>query len=267
VNINQEGDEIVRVYKVGDNLACILPKGMVEKLKLNAGEEVDFYEIKPGVFTLVKKDAVEGMLREQIGEVEILGGKKGLSPEEMELLRKLNSIKFSERIPYNVHKKLDSKERDVLSRLVEDGAVRIYKGGKYSKTGVYDISNDVYSILKNEKQGRTEPTPEAALDKAGYAVIDDAREVERICNNLEKEIRGGNIIGTRGFDKKFYIARRSWLVGASEKVRQVMKKGAKNVYDLSRELRMDESALRVVLEIMREKGDAIERSKGVYELV
>jgi len=260
-----EGDAIVRIYKVGDNLACILPKGMVEKLRLQGGEEVDFYEIKPGVFTLVKKETVERILKDEIGELP--GEKKGLGMEEMELLRKLNGIKFSERIPYNVNKKLSQREKEVLSKLMGRGAVMLYKGGKYSKTGVYEISNDVYALLKSEKPEAGAGSPEEQLEKNGYSIVEDVRDAEALCKKFEKEIRSGEIIGTRGFDKRFYIAKKNWVIGMIEKVRQSMKKGANNLADISRELRTSEPACAVVLEIMKDRGDAIEKRRGCYGLV
>ncbi|MCX6775560.1 MAG: hypothetical protein NT130_01800 [Candidatus Micrarchaeota archaeon] len=261
------GDQIVRVYKVGDNLACILPKVMADKLKLHGGEEVDFYEIKPGIFTLVRKDMVENILKGQIGEVELPAESKELGMEEMELLRKLNGIKFSERIPYNVHKKLSPREREVLSKLISKGAVKIYKGGKYSKTGVYDIKNEVYKMLKGSKIDAKELSTEEQFEMDGYLIIEDAREAEKICGEFDKEIRVGDIIGTRGFDKRFYVARKSLFVTLFDKVKQSMKRGADNVSDISRELKVSEPAVMVVLEIMKDKGDAIEKRRGTYGLV
>jgi hypothetical protein len=240
---------------------------MVDKLGLKEGEEADFYEIKPGVFTFVKKNVVERILKEEIGEVEMPPVKKALGMEEMELLRKLNSIKFSERIPYNVNKKLSPREKEVLSKLMGRGAVRIYKGGRYSKTGVYDISNDVYPLLKSDKPEAGLGTPQEQLEKNGYLIVEDSADAERICKRFEREIRSGEVLGTRGFDRRFYVARREWFISASERVRQVMDKGANSISDVSRELRMGEPASRVVLEIMKDRGDAIEKRKGYYELV
>lgn len=240
---------------------------MVDKLKLRGGEEVDFYEIKPGIFTLVRKDAVESMLKDQIGEVELPAEHKGFGVEEMGLLRKLNSIKFSERIPYNVHKKLSSREREVLSRLISKGAVLVYKGGKYAKTGVYNIKNEVYNLLKSGQSDAKELSSEEKLERDGYVIIEDAREAERICGEFDREIRAGNIIGTRGFDKRFYVASKSLFVALFDKVRPSMRKGANNIVDIGKELKINEAAVLVILEIMKDKGDAIEKRRGTYELV
>lgn len=237
---------------------------MTEKLKLQVGEEVDFYEIKPGVFTLVRKETVERMLKDEIGEFSVPVEKGGLSLEEMELLRKLNGIKFSERIPYNVNRKLSPREKEVLAKLIENGAVQVYKGGKYSKTGVYEISNDVYSLLKGEKPEEEAGTAEEQLEKNGYAIVDDARDAEALCKKFEREIRGGELIGTRGFDKRFYIGKRSWFTGLFEKIRQSMKKGANSIDGVSKELRISEPACAVALEIMKDRGDVIEKRKGCY---
>jgi len=253
----------VRVYKVGENLACILPKEIVEKLGLKGGEQIEFYEVKPGVFAVMKREDVERVIKEKVGELEL--PKKELSSEEMKLLRKLNTIKFSERIPYNVNRKLDSEERGVLDNLIRKGAVRVYKGGKYSKTGVYDISDDVYALLKNTE--REEITPESSLERNGYAVIEDAKTAERISSILQKEISLGEILGVRGFDKRFYIAKRGWFVEKCESVKRCVGKKLRSVEEISRETHLNESACRVVLEIMRERGEVIEKRKGAYELV
>jgi hypothetical protein len=240
---------------------------MVEKLKLQGGEEVDFYEIKPGIFILVRKDAVERMLKEEVGEFALPEEKKGMGMEEMELLRKLNSIKFSERIPYAVNKKLSTREKEVLSKLIEKGAVQVYKGGKYSKTGVYEISNSVYTLLKGKKPEAEGGTAEEQLEKNGYAIVEDERNAEELCKKLDREIRSGDIIGTRGFDKRFYVAKRSWFTSMFERVRQSMRKGANNIADISREVKIGEPACAVILEIMKDKGDAIEKRRGCYGLV
>jgi hypothetical protein len=240
---------------------------MTDKLKLHGGEEVDFYEIKPGIFTLVRKDMVENMLKGQIGEFELPAETKELGMEEMELLQKLDSIKFSERIPYNVHKRLSPREREVLSKLIGKGAVEVYQGGKYSKTGVYDIKNEVYKMLKGSKTDAKELTIEERLERDGYLIIEDARDAEKICGEFDKGIRAGDIIGTRGFDKRFYIARKSLFINLIDKVKQSMRRGANNVSDISRELKLSEPAIIVMLEIMKDKGDAIEKRRGTYGLV
>ncbi|MEM3555752.1 MAG: hypothetical protein QXF56_03485 [Candidatus Micrarchaeia archaeon] len=249
----------MRVYKVGDNLACILPKEVAMKLGLKGGEEIDFYEIKPGVFAVMRREEIERVVKEKIGEVEL--PKKELSDEEMRLLRKLNTIKFSERIPYDVNRKLNSRERDVLYNLIRKGAVRVYKGGKYSKTGVYDISNEIYPLVKKSE------TPESSLESEGYAVIEDVKSAERVSSALQKEISFGEILGVRGFDKKFYVAKRSWFAEKSESIRRCMGRRVRSMEEISRETKLSEPACRVVLEIMRERGEVIEKRKGFYELV
>lgn len=257
LHILNDGDSI-RVHRVGENLACVLPREVVEKLGLKGGEEIDFYEVKPGIFVVMRKKDVEVLVKEKVGEIP-----KKLSEEEMELLRKLNTIKFSERIPYNVNKRLTQKEKEVLSGLIKGGAVRIYKGGKYSKTGVYDISNEVYPLLKKSAS----ESPEANLDRDGYAVIENSKEAERMSNLLQKEIAAGEVLGTRGFDKRFYIARRRWFDEKSERVRQCIGRKVKSIEEIMGESGMCEPACRVVLEIMRERGEVVERRKGLYGMI
>lgn len=267
------GVSIVRILKFGENLACIIPKEMARALQLRENEEVDFFEIKPGVYVFVRKAKVAEMLRDIVEEkkpelLEKIERKEFISREDVELLKKLDKIKFAERIPYTVNKVLSKEEKEILSELIKKGVVVIYKGGKYSKTGVYDIPGKFYNLVKEEKKESREKLPPIEhLEKHGYLIVENENEAKNISQMLEKRIKAGQIVGTRGFDKRFYVAKTEWLFILDDKIKGLLKSGQKNILELKNALKIDEEACKVVLEIMNEHGDVIEKKRGYYELI
>ncbi|HQT45155.1 MAG TPA: hypothetical protein PLO51_04195, partial [Candidatus Micrarchaeota archaeon] len=59
-----------------------------------------------------------------------------LTQEQGSVLQKLISLRFEERTPTNVQGMLTGSEGNVLESMLESGMIKLYKGGKYAKTGV-----------------------------------------------------------------------------------------------------------------------------------
>lgn len=246
---------------------------MGRKLQLKEDEEVDFFEVKPGFYVFVKKAKIAEMLKGIVEEekpaiAEKVEKKEFISKEEIELLKKLDKIKFADRIPYNVNKMLSKEEKDILAELIKKGVVIVYKGGKYAKTGVYDIPNKFYYLVKEAKGEPSEKLPPIEqLEKYGYLIVENEQLAKNISQLLERRIKAGEIIGTRGFDKRFYVAKTEWFSILSDKMKELLSSGEKNLTDLKNSLKITDAACKVVLEIMNEHGDVIEKKRGHYELV
>jgi hypothetical protein len=163
---------------------------------------------------------------------------------------------------------LSKEEKELLNELIKKGILIVYKGGKYSKTGVYDIPNKFYHLVKEKKEEPSEKLPPLEqLEKYGYMIVENENEAKSLSQTLERRIKAGEIIGTRGFDKRFYVAKTAWFSVVSEKIRELMKQGPKNILELKNSLKISEEACKVVLEIMNEHGDVIEKKRGYYELI
>ncbi|MFH1470623.1 MAG: hypothetical protein ABIF01_02650 [Candidatus Micrarchaeota archaeon] len=206
-----------------------------------------------------------------------------LSPEELAVLKKLTLFKFENRIPFNVNKTLNEQEKKVLEALIKHEFVELYKQGKYARTGVYNIPKDVYPLIvessqaKSQAQAPARPQTQQAqtkkisgmemLEKFGYAVVENELEARELSSKLEKRIRAGEYLGVRAFNKKFYIAEKGFYISLSEKIRRILSKKQATVGEICAELKAPEDACAVALRLMNNDSEVIERKRGMYELV
>ncbi|MFA5383047.1 MAG: hypothetical protein WC356_07805 [Candidatus Micrarchaeia archaeon] len=189
--------------------------------------------------------------------------KNKLTLNEFELLRKLNSFKFEKRTPENVYKTLNSNEKEVLEELIKKGYVKIYKEGKYTKTGVYSISQKIYSELTGKQ-----PEKKPSL-KNEFMIIDNQEEAQNISKQLKEEIKKGEIKGIRGFDGKFYIASSEFYNKNKDLILKILEenKNGLKISEIALKTKLEENACLVVLRLLAEDGEIIEKGKNVFKII
>ena len=275
----------VKVIRQGENLAIVVPK---EFAGIKEGDRLELIEAKPGIYTLVNtevlvkveaKPGAHAPVGEALVKVPSKPEAKGpaISPEELRLLRKLDEIKYDQRIPARVQKLLSEGERKILDGMVRKNFISVYRGKKYEQTGVYDIPREVYVLLRKKETANPGPPEQVSekvslswdehLGKYGYVILGNEGEAKLVSERLEPEIKAGEIMGTRGFDKKYYIAQRKFYDVWNSRIRTLLRARREATEgEVCGALGMSEVACRVALELMREEGEVIEKKKGAYAL-
>ena len=271
-----------RLIKLRLGLAAIIPYELAKKLGLEEGQEVIVKESKFGLFInpLKGSEKKEALV---------------FSKEEIEIMNKLLAMKFADRTPKNVSNGLNPSERKVLDELLERKAVNLFKSQKY-KEGVYNIRDNTYDIIKKQGQGKEMPVqqtkemkasaseksmektkeiedlkeieadPLKVLERQGYVVIDDQNTARRISEDIASRGKKRDIIGIRGFDRKYYVLKTSFFVRNQPKIKAALKGGKKNLEEISKESGLDKQACTGILAIMNDNSDVIEKRKGVFVL-
>ena len=265
-----------KLIKLRQGLAVIVPDELSSKLGLKQGQEVIVKESKFGLFI--------NPIKEKEGEKPVLAPAFGR--EEVELVNKLLSMKFSDRTPEYVNKQLNSSEKKILSGLIEKKAINVFKSQKY-KEGVYNIKDKTYEMIREiQKQGKEKEVKEVAekkiekkeieeaeeiekdplkrLEKKGYAVIEYESEAKRISEEIISKGKKREIIGIRGFDKKYYVLKSSFFIKSQPKIKNVLRAGKTTIDQISDETGLDKQACTGILALMNENGEVIEKRKGVF---
>ncbi|MGC8479436.1 MAG: hypothetical protein ACP5M9_02095 [Candidatus Micrarchaeia archaeon] len=221
-----------------------------------------------------------------------------ISNEEIIVLKKLDELRYTNRTVENVNKILDVKFRSVLQQLLKKKAVFLLK----DKDGKehYSISKYVYdtflmrkktnSNLEQSKQIYNNPQtksfnnansrffylkkiPEEQenaeveyLDKNGYIVLQTEAEAASISSHLEESIRQGMILGTRAFNKKFYIVTRSFFEKYSANIIKSLRQNPMKVSEISEKEGLNEDAVRGILYLLSEAGDIREQRRDVFSI-
>jgi predicted DNA-binding protein (UPF0251 family) len=231
-----------RILKKQNKAYLELPKEMLDY------DEAEVIRLSDGQY-LVR--AVEGS---RISEIERI------------VLKKLLSIRFDRRTPANVEKELTEAERFILKGLEKKGMVNVFKGRKYPD-GVYNIKDNVYPTLRgNEapKQEAAEAQPDTpSLLNRGFLTLKDKGEALRLSQKFSAEMKKGDVIGVKGFDGRFYVVTREYLEKSEKAVSSILKEGM-DIESIAQAAKMDAEGCSAVMRLMAEKGDVLEKKKGIF---
>ncbi len=218
-----------------------------------------------------------------------------ITDEDIAVLKKLDTLRFNERNIQNVSKKLSDREQQTLERLMKYRVVSLYKDEK-RKEELYSIPKNIYdSFLMRKNMGKpagraapaqkSEPAiapryafrpadypsnanPEnenvKILEKNGFIVLQSESEASSLSSAVEESIRHGMVLGTRSFNKKFYIILRSFFDKNGPRILKEMRNGVNKVPEISRSLDVDEEGVRAILYLMAEQGEVSEKRKDSF---
>ncbi len=285
----------MRVYKQNNKLAVYLSREVVEKLGLHEDDEVDFFSLGGETFIFAKKSDIAKMLasgkegnpsiREAKDTIQKSRKEIMLSQEEINVLKKMDELRYNERTRENVNRRLNQDERKILQELEEKKVVNLFSKGN---SELYSISNDIYNKFLMRKQQKQERALEKvekrerneisnlisnidddnvrALEKDGFVVLGSESEASLLSTKLEESIRRGFVLGTRAFNKKYYIALRSFIEKNGPKLVAKMREGKTRIEDLSRDAGISEEGARAVLYFLAESGEVSEKKRDSFSL-
>ncbi|MDE1860106.1 MAG: hypothetical protein KGH72_00115 [Candidatus Micrarchaeota archaeon] len=298
------GVKIVKVYKSKDKLIVYLPFEVVRGLRIGENDEVDFFKAGDNTFIFAKKSDVaslllgkegpEGAPRQQPSAPaqQRRASEAGLTQEELDVLRKLDTLRYGSRDVDSVNRMLSDREKEVLSRLIVKKAVLPFRKDMRSKE-LYSISKEVYDkFLMRKKKAGPEPAkieevspqikeapfmyvrnkmPEnenvKKLEKDGFVIVSTEGEASSLSLALEESIRRGLVLGTRAFNKKFYVVLRQYFDRhATAIIKDLKDKGESRVSSIARDVGISEDGARAILCLLSENGDVSEKKKDLFTL-
>jgi bifunctional DNA-binding transcriptional regulator/antitoxin component of YhaV-PrlF toxin-antitoxin module len=217
---------------------------------------------------------------------------------ELALLKKLDTIRYGERTKAKVDGMLGAEEKATLQKLLKKGFVTLFRKSneneyKYGiERGIYDrflFGKRTYPNRQGQPApARTLSSPRGAqftqraapiqmrnavqdvneyvsmLESKGYLVLKSEAEAASASAAMEESIRQGLVIGTRGFDKKFYIALRDFINRSAPKMLKIIENKSVSIDDISKETGIDADGARAILNILAENGEVTEVRKDVF---
>jgi len=217
-------------------------------------------------------------------------GNKGLSQDEINVLKKLDTLRYNERSRENVEKILNDAEKKILYNLIKKRVVTPFS--KENNEELYSISKNIYDkfLLRKKKQTEEKNVKEIdagierkigselkekygieneyvkRLEEKGYIVLQTEAEAASLSIALEESIKQGIVLGTRAFNKKFYILLRQFFEKYAPQIVKALSGGGMKVEDIARRLGIDEEAARGILYLLAESGDVSEKKKDLFVL-
>ena len=292
---------MVKIYKKDAKLVVNVPYEVIAALDLKDQDEVDFFKYSGNSFLFAKKADIVGILTgrqepaQEAKQAQPVArfSSEPISDADIAVLKKLDTLRYNDRTEDKVEQLLNDDERRILQRLIKRKAVSLFTSTK-SRIPLYGISKNVYDtyLLRKKtdvktvaqpaqqtQQVRTYAGASAArtealedpkvkeLEEKGFIVVPTEAEAATVSLALEDSIRHGTVLGTRSFNKKFYIVMRTFLERHSSRIVKALRSGGSRVGDVAGELSLDEEAVRGILYLLAENGDVSEKRRDVFELV
>lgn len=305
----------MKIYKFKDNkLVVYLPFEVTRQLGIKEDDEVDFFKYSDNAFLFAKKADITKLILGEKQEVrpmivkteakpviiarpEVRPSAPGFTPaprklelsqDEINVLKKLDTLRYSNRTTDNVSKLLNDAEKKLLQGLMARKIVLQFMDKKDSP---YSIAKDAYDkFLMRKKniipiapqpiqeqkpakvepvhlQAKTENENVSKLETEGFIVLQTEVEASSLSIAVEDSIRSGKVLGIRAFNKRFYIVLRSFFEKNSGKVIKELKGGPKSVTDIAKSTELNEDAVRAMLYLLSEQGDVSERRRDIFTLI
>lgn len=289
-----------KIFKLKEKLIVYLPFDMIKELGLKEGDEVEFFKYADGQFLAAKKsDLLKLITHRQPQQPQPPAAQPAgpeINAEELAVLKSLDSIRYGDRTKARLLKDLTSAEKKTLSGLIKRKLVAPFKKAGESEAK-YGISKSIYNkyLMGTRTKQQIKPTHAAVsmqasqqireqpkkweqkltespsyltlLESNGFLVVANQAEASAISTALEASIRSGQVVGTRAFNKKYYITLRSFV---SRNAAKVMKEiGAKGtpVAEIAKTTGIDEEGIRSILYMLAENGEVVESKRDVFKVV
>jgi hypothetical protein len=211
-------------------------------IELEEGDEL--YEINDVFFLIISKNYKKNESKKQ----------KITEEEKLDLLLKLYKMKYEDRLLSKVN--LSEREKEIADKLLKEGKLFIAKRGKEQYMAISkSIFNDLKELAKKQKEKNI-----ATID-INYAIVSSEEEAKKI---LEQDIN--NYVAVKYFDKKIYIAKKSFFKDMEKKIKNILE-GTLHYQEIANKLKVDPIAVLVVLRLMAEYGEVYESQKDFFCLV
>lgn len=250
----------IPVLKKGDKYYVQLPP------EVEISDSLELFSLKDGYYLLTT-----GLNSKSKSEQKPKEKKPITLEDELAVISRLLSIKFAERTPANVARLLNPTEKEIFDSLIKKKHIWIYKGKKYKEKGVYNISDKLFNLWKENRSKSTNTSQPGSsffstLQKDGFMIVSNMNDAKRFSEELKQRMALGKVLGVRSFDGKYYVATSNYYSrlrkSIMEKVNDSMSLDA-----ISELCNAPTDACDVVLRLMSEQGEVVEKRRDVFSLV
>jgi AbrB family looped-hinge helix DNA binding protein len=162
-------------------------------------------------------------------------------------------------LPESLRKKLGVKEGDEFNFIEVNGDVITLVRKSKGKTALI-------------KKAAIKPMPWASkkaieFSKRGYSVLNNAVEAKQLSSELEQFVKNGNqVIGVRGFDKRYYLVSESFLAKCRNSLLTALKEPA-TARAAAAHAKVPMEACLAALAVLKEQGCIIEKQNGLFKAI
>lgn len=278
---------MVIIYKKGSNFQLSLLDSNAAKLGLKPQAEYELIEITNGVFALVERKSIDTKF-------------KAIDEKIFSLLKRK---KLAERVEGKFEKFLNSAELKRFQELIKQGRIIPFKLSEKYKKAVYKTPEEIKELEEKERAEKVQtqkqqlakpyllqPMQRASIaepasahlkpvvlprfdqakqfEKHDYAIIKDEVAAKELSSRLSSEIKRKEVLGLRTFDGEYCVIKKDLYDKYAPVILKYIKDNSPiNANRIALDLRIDKPLVKIICELLREKGEILERRRELYEYV
>jgi len=230
----------------------------MEQVKINIKKIKDrvFFSLPTVVCDPGNLSETTGIIMNGVLSIPIFSSFIGVTDEQLQIIKKLASIKFEDRTVKNVDAQLSVEQKKILKQMVASGAVTVYRRGKYKDRNIYAISDLIYPLINKKSFDYTtkaSPVKKSVLPE--YMVLGSKTEASKISNKYSQEIKKGLLMGVRDIgDKKYYIISKKYYEKVSGKIIDSLSQKPLTYEQVCKQLKLNPTGCKSVLLFLAEQG-------------
>ena len=243
----------MRFYKHGDALGIVLPDKLRKGSSVRENDEYEFVQLEDKVFVLISKEKLEEKGKAAVVQLMQELVKSGVGAVQ-DSSPKANSHSPLHEPASQAHSSVPVRTASVSQSAKDSGA---------SKPVESETPAPIGKIPAEPVQG----APEKAVFDNGFAVIEDEFEAKRVSKLLEKQIKAGEVMGVRAFDKKFYVISSFYYEKFKPAAISLLSLKQLTQPEVSSALGLSENGCNAVIQVLKDAGEVIETRRGLYRAV
>lgn len=222
------------------------------EMGFDALTEFDLMKVQHGVWLLVEK----GKEKKENISVQTDSENAKFQAVDEKILSLIASKPLKDRVEKRFETFLNKEEIERFKQLLKEGKIVAFKLSEKYTRAVYKLKEDI------EKKQEISSSPE--FEKHGFALLEESAAKTFSEKNYSK-IRSGEIIGIKGFDKRYCVIARNVFDQHSEKILNYLKQNkSATIEEIAEDNKVSEDLARIVCELLKEKGDLFEKRKGIF---
>ncbi len=263
----------ITISTKGNQFALLVSQRLFNELELNPDANYELLKAKKGVWVLIEK-AREG---------------KEAKPIDKRIYSLLKQKSLKEKVEGKFERFLNREEQKRFREMLQEGSIVAFKLSEKYKKAIYKTREEIEKEqqagkgqkeeqkageeIKEEQrgskgQGKEKPIEQYTLEKEGFLVCKNEQRVRKICQELQKEIKEGQIKGIKSFDGFFYVIESKLYNKHRNKVLSTIG-GNKSItmQELAAKTGLSTLLAKIVCEFLKDEGEIIEKRKDLLQAV
>lgn len=155
------------------------------------------------------------------------------------------------------------KHGDVLAVTVPESLRKKLKLKEGDDFAFVELTRGVLGLIDKGLTDKVKPKPKTSAD---YLILNSEAEARQLSKGIAQKIKSGEVIGVRGFDKRFYIVSRDYLNKTKSIIKEAVGSGAELKSIVSRSKLPLDACLALVM-VLKEEGELIEKKSDFYSVI